>query len=217
MAAVARLARRSSQDLDPIEAEAAARSARRAAEQAQEKEKQKLAASDEPKAPEIKWGNKGVHALLDDDYQIETSPPPPARRADANGDKAKPGDKQTLTPSSASRPPNSQAYPVPAAAPASASAWAPTGWSAATVSTKDIISAAAAAAPPSAAAPLAGGGSLDQAVMLLGEALRAERKRSEEAEERCRELESKLEEAHAAMVDEKQKIIDMLEARLKIS
>ena len=37
------------------------------------------------------------------------------------------------------------------------------------------------------------------------------------AEERCRELESKLEEAQAAMVDEKQKIIDMLEARLKIS
>lgn len=213
MAAVARLARRSSQQ-DPIEAEMAARSARRAAEQAQ-KESQKVVAEDESKAPEIKWGQAGVHALLDDDFVIESSPPPPARRANGstNGDTkagSKPAGASATPPLSASKP-KTQAYPVPT------SGWAPNGFASTTMSTKDIISAGAASAPSASAVAQNGTGSLDQAVALLGEALREERKRSEAAEERCRELEDKVEQVKNEMLAEKQKVIEMLEARLKLS
>lgn len=206
------MARRASTE-DQYDAELAARSARRAQEKAALAEKASQDSENQKdKSVDIAWGKKGVHALLDDDFQVESSPPAPARKYDPNADKPKGSPKADA---------KAQAYPVKPVGSSPASGWAPTGgtgFSSKPMSTKDIISQGsmtAAAAPT--ATPVSGGGSLDQAVALLGESLREERKRSAAAEERCRELEDKLEEARADLLDEKQKMVDMLKARLEVS
>ena len=204
------MARRASTE-DQYDAELAARSARRAQEKAALAEKASQDSDQKDNSVDIAWGKKGVHALLDDDFQVEDSPPAPARKYDPNADKPKASPKADA---------KAQAYPVKIGS-SPATGWAPTGgtgFSSKPMSTKDIISQGsmtAAAAPT--AAPASGGGSLDQAVALLGESLREERKRSAAAEERCRELEDKLEEARADLLDEKQKMVDMLKARLEVS
>ena len=94
------------------------------------------------------WGNKGVHALVDEDYQIET-PPPASTQSRCKWRQGYGRRTEDIDTSSATRQPNVQAYSVPAAP---ASAWGPSGWSSASP-TKDIIPLAA-AAPPSTASPL---------------------------------------------------------------
>ena len=187
MAAIARLSRRSF-EVDPIEAEAAARAAARAAEKQAEKLKESVV--EEKKMPLPNPWNAGVHTAFDELYDVNaTSPQPPPRRATETTNTAGASQVKKLTPSK------------PKSLPVSLG-WAPESNFVslkASPSPSETVEKALAQIPTAAPAPYPVGTPLDQAVTLLGEQLRAERTRTAAAEAKAERLEAELEQVRKAM------------------
>ena len=187
MAAVTRILRRDSAT-DPIDAEAAARSAARRA--AAEKEKGHAMREEEEARPvEIEWGKAGVHTAFDELFEVKTaSPPAPPRRALADAPPTAPP-KPSPKPAAVTKIRVSSGGWSPAVAPAAAGMG----------STSPAATVAKALAEMNLA-PYPVAPSLEQAVAHLAEALTEERKRTAAAEERAARLQAEMDKVREQLV-----------------
>ena len=187
MAAVTRILRRDSA-ADPIEAEAAARSAARRAAAAV-KEQEHVAREEEGTSVSIEWGKSGVHTAFDELFEVNTaSPPAPPRRAQPDA------------------PPKPSPKPVAETKVRVASGgWAPTAMTPTMAPAAGMGSTTPAATVAKALAemnlaPYPVAPSLEQAVAHLAEALTEERKRTAAAEERADRLQAEADKAREQLV-----------------
>ena len=183
MASVSRVLRRTSGPEDSVEAEMAARAAAKAKEKA---EKQKENISVEPEQPTIEWGKGGVHTAFAEEFEVKASSPLPPPRMSPNKDAA----PKAATKASP-KPPfqfeiESESRHIHQSKQASAAT---------------IAKALGQTGTPNPY-PVRSTEPLEHSVELLGEALRIERKRATNAEEKNARLEAELEKLRKQMMDQ---------------
>jgi hypothetical protein len=182
----ARTQRRGSKIEDPKELEELARAQRAAAEKEERKKRASHDDKDLTHAPAIAFGQQGVHALVDEDFEVQTVDDDglhAATQSNAGGVSVKVGGNKSKAP------------------PVNPSGWAPNGYNSMVDAALSAAPTSAATIATSAATTVAANAPLNYALDLLGETLREERKRTAAAEERVRFLEDELEKVRRELMD----------------